>query len=528
MPFPIIDLFAGPGGLAEGFSSLTDEDGDRVFKIKLSIEKDFSAHQTLTLRSFVRQFPRGNLPDEYYLFLQKRISLSELYDLYPHQSGEAANEAWMATLGVTSIDEIDCRISTAIGNDPSWVLIGGPPCQAYSTAGRSRVGGINENDHRVYLYKEYLRIIARHHPAVFVMENVEGLLSARVNDEKVFNWMLRDLCDPASVFGGYNAPEYQIYSLVTDNIRKDSDYLIRAENYGIPQKRHRVILLGVRNDIIVKPDILQPVPQVSLSSVIDMFPKIRSGISRSFSHSTNVIHEDGTIKKKRHYTKMEDSLENWLLLTSTFRNEILKRLGMKAVTINSQFPESTGSDYTQFNSILIEEGHPMAEWYSDCCLKGIIHHHSRSHLVQDLRRYLFAALYTKKNKRFPKMHDYKLFDEELLPDHDNVSSGKFADRFRVQLPEVPATTVTSHISKDGHYFIHYDEIQCRSLSIREAARIQTFPDNYYFCGSQTDQFHQVGNAVPPYLAFKIAQVVNQLFEKDGVHDRAEIPALDYQ
>lgn len=510
MPFPIIDLFAGPGGLAEGFSSLTEADNERVFKIKLSVEKDTHAHETLTLRSFVRQFPFKQLPVEYYKFLRREITIDQLYQAYPAEHREAVSEAWQATLGETPEAEIDFRITENLNGEKNWVLIGGPPCQAYSLAGRSRVGGIHEDDHRVHLYKEYLRIIARHQPAVFVMENVKGLLSAELNGEKIFNKILQDLTQPASIFPEFESASYKIYSLVSENVKNDNDYLIRSEDYGIPQKRHRVILLGIREDIDVKPGTLIPSRKNDLKSVIGKLPLVRSGIYREFSHS-EIIPTDSGLKKKRTYKNLDDSFEEWSERIKKYTDELITSFAAHKINIDlvQHLPEITGSEYFEATDT-IARNHPLYSWYSDEHLNAAVHHSSRGHLTQDLKRYLFAALYTRYFKKFPRMEDYRKFGDDLLPDHENAESGKFNDRFRVQLPDEPATTVTSHISKDGHYFIHYDPSQCRSLTVREAARIQTFPDNYFFSGSRTQQFHQVGNAVPPYLAWQIAGIVHEI------------------
>lgn len=526
MKIPIIDLFAGPGGLGEGFSS-NFKNNERVFDIRLSIEMDENAHKTLELRSFFRKFPLGGRPPLYYEVLKEKdiekrnILKQKLFEKYPRQAQEAKEEAWCAELGSQSLPEevVDLRIQNALKKNKNWLLIGGPPCQAYSLAGRSRVGGIDKGDHRVYLYKEYLRIIAKHQPAVFVMENVKGLLSAKVNGEKVFDWIKKDLQDPSSVFTNIKSSKYRIYSLSTPCqeigsngtpvYSKDQDFLIKAENYGIPQKRHRVIILGVRSDIPFHPGTLERGDEVPLAKVIGDLPPIRSGLSRTYLETQKV---NG--KTKRIYLKEKDSDNRWSELVNSMRKEIISWNGFAKSYSQERVVSpkySVGAEFLQYKTP--SRNNPLYGWFKDKNLNGIVNHESRSHLTQDLMRYMFSSMFALKNKRFPRLHEFEAHDDQLMPDHKNAKSGKFADRFRVQLADEPATTVTSHISKDGHYFIHYDPDQCRSLTVREAARIQTFPDNYLFCGPRTAQYHQVGNAVPPFLAKQISDVVLEILKK---------------
>ena len=151
-------------------------------------------------------------------------------------------------------------------------------------------------------------------------------------------------------------------------------------------------------------------------------------------------------------------------------------------------------------------------------------------MASDLARYLFAATFAHSQGYSPRLDT---FPPKLLPDHLNVQFRNevevipFKDRFRVQCKDEPATTVVAHIAKDGHYYIHYDPSQCRSLTVREAARLQTFPDNYFFVGTRTEQYTQVGNAVPPLLAHKLAKIVRSLLnemnrkKRRPVHDRMD-------
>lgn len=519
MAIPVIDIFAGPGGLGEGFCSLLNEEGQRVFKISLSIEKEPDAHNTLTLRSFFRQFEPGRVPLEYYNFIKGILSLEELYKTYPNQAHAAKNEAWLAELGISknavSNKEVDKKIKNALDENKNWLLIGGPPCQAYSVVGRVRRKEtvLDENkDERVGLYKQYLRILAVHNPAVFVMENVKGLLSAETKESSVFSKILKDLSDPVTTYiADFSqngtplvCPGYKIFSIVKevmdfdgdDNpIFKQKDFVINAEKFGIPQTRHRVIIVGIRRDIDFIPGILTQMEEINISRVLNGLPRLRSGLTKSDDDNEvwkNTIKE---IQKRGKLTGIEQEI----------KDEILRQLDQIKI------PHcGTGNNYIPNNNINVNY---RADWFLDINLDGVCNHKSTGHMGSDLHRYFFASCFGKVKGFSPKLED---FPPALLPDHGNVKQGvedkKFSDRFRVQLSNKPSKTITSHISKDGHYYIHPDPTQCRSFTVREAARIQTFPDNYYFCGSTTSQFNQVGNAVPPLLANKIAEIVFPIFQ----------------
>ncbi|MBK7376914.1 MAG: DNA cytosine methyltransferase [Chitinophagaceae bacterium] len=508
---PIIDLFAGPGGLGEGFTSVVNDKNERFFKIVLSIERDEFAHKTLTLRSFLRQFPVNQFPPEYYQFVRGEIKeVEDLYKLYPEQANAAKYEAWRFSLGdQKDHEQIDKRIRESRKGERNFLLIGGPPCQAYSLVGRARrqeKEGLNKEDERVYLFREYYRILAKHQPAVFIMENVKGLLSSKVENESIFKELLNDLRNPVESYrklhGENKIPKskygYKIFSLVKRPNKKNffteefrpSDFIIRAEKYGIPQTRHRVILLGIREDITLEPNILIPAEkQISVQDVLAGLPALRSGLS-----------------------KEKDGKQEWKAALESLRSPGLKKQidevvwnKMMQVIDNISIPrKDRGNLYVDFDASV----NYRPEWYLDKMLKGVANHEARGHMRNDLWRYLFVSCFGKIKGRSPKLED---FPSLLLPNHKNVKTGDFVKRFMVQLPGEPCKTITSHISKDGHAYIYADPLQCRSFTVREAARIQTFPDNYFFCGPRTEQYKQVGNAVPPLLAKQIASIISKIF-----------------
>ena len=215
--YPLIDLFAGPGGLGEGFASVQGERDERRFRSAISIEKDEIAHQTLQLRHFFHAFKEGEAPDAYYDYLHGAITKEELFCKYKQEAKEAEKSARKITLGEHCHSDVRKLICSKLNGHRKWVLVGGPPCQAYSLVGRSRMMGAPgfEKDERHRLYREYLRVLYDHHPPVFVMENVKGLLSATVRGKSTINQIISDLKNPGRALGNGKDPEYRLYDLTS-------------------------------------------------------------------------------------------------------------------------------------------------------------------------------------------------------------------------------------------------------------------------------------------------------------------------
>jgi DNA (cytosine-5)-methyltransferase 1 len=500
-PISVVDLFAGPGGLAEGFASLENSVGPR-FRIALSVENEASAFRTLRLRSFFRQFA-GKAPKDYYDYVAGRIPLADLQRNHPRQWMSACEETQQLELGAAGTNAIldpllDGVVQSANGLS---VLVGGPPCQAYSLVGRARNRGVSgyvaSEDQRHFLYREYIRILGRLKPAVFVMENVKGILSSSVDGNPIFDRVLTDL----RAAGGRD-DSYRLVQMAPGG--SASGFVLKSEAYGIPQARHRVIILGVRSDIANRLSGielgLEPLEETpTVASVLDDMPLLRSGLSRG-----------------------GDSGERWALIASdavSAAAEACRRMTGPAVELSKRLNAVAGEIRKHgakrprgSSAVTAPRDARLADWLSDPQLRALPNNETRGHMPADLARYAFVAAFAARWKRSPRASE---FPPELAPAHGNWHSGKFVDRFRAQRWDAPSSTITSHISKDGHYFIHPDPVQCRSLTVREAARLQTFPDNYFFEGKRTAQFVQVGNAVPPLLARQIAGVVARIIDSAG-------------
>lgn len=445
-----IDLFAGCGGLSEGFKQAG-------FNVIAQVEMDKWACETLKTRYLyhhLKEIRKGYL---YQKLLRGEIGRNDILDRFPDIDKSIAHVVIQAEFGEEKFDEILKRIdaSRKFHNAQRFnVVIGGPPCQPYSLAGRSRDPDRMMLDGRHFLYEYYLKILQSLQPDFFVFENVLGLITAKAKGEEMFLRMLDD-------FRNIN-PSYEIAPSFDEYSSNPRQYLLDSAKYGVPQKRRRVVFIGYRKSLLLKK-----------SDVKNVFKGILESKAPEYAGYT-----------------VTDAIGDLPALTP-----------------------GKGSD-GWFREYYREAITPYQEKMRRNS-PGILSHRARTHMKSDLERYRFFIEHRLNGDKAATLTDLIRERPDLTPAHNHLD--KFLDRFKVQWWYQPSSTITAHICKDGHYYIHPDISQCRSFTVREAARCQSFPDNFKFEGPRTEQFRQVGNAVPPLLARTIAQHIlrelKQIYEE---------------
>ncbi len=397
--YPVVDIFAGPGGLGEGFASVLSYDNCRRFDSILSIENEKYSYQTLLLRHFLRCFDPGEEPEEYYQYLSGELTIDEIYSRYSKHHAEAKCKVQQISLHENNHELVRQIIESRLAGNKYWVLVGGPPCQAYSLAGRSRMKG-NENfelDERHFLYKEYLNILSDHKPPVFVMENVKGLLSAKVGDNSTIQMIIDDLnCPEAALNRPISGFRYRLYSL-TNSESSDSSidprrFLVKAEQFGVPQARHRIFIVGVRSDLCITPQTLVPQDPPTVLQTIGNLPSIRSGLSRgkdSASQWQRKVKKLAELNLKNLLREVSNSVDIALSISKLANYEGLPK--ERFSTIYPRLPES------EHASILNMFDHRLG------VLDG---HEARAHMPSDLWRYMYAATFAEKNDKSPKLQEF--------------------------------------------------------------------------------------------------------------------------
>jgi len=448
--FFAIDLFAGCGGLSEGFKRAG-------FNIVTQIEMDKWACETLKTRHLFYKLKEKKHREIYNKYLRDECSRNDILKRNPDIEKSINNSVVKATFGQDKFIDVINKIEKNKdyhGINHIHVLLGGPPCQPYSLVGRARDPHRMEKDSRHFLYKYYLRILEYLQPDFFVYENVPGLFTARAQGKEIFVKILKDF---SSLI-----PPYEITPPLTKIYRDPCSYILNSADFGIPQSRKRLFLIGYRKSLESNPPVIK-----ELFTVLQK--KARNNRDREgFLTVDDAIGDLPAIKPG-------EGKDEWFGFYD-------KRKKLKSYQIKMRK-----------DSV------------------GILNHKARKHMKSDLERYKFFIEYHKSGNGAATLKTLKQKSPSLLPQHKNLTS--FIDRFKVQWWNQPSSTITAHISKDGHYYIHPDIAQCRSFTVREAARCQSFPDNYKFEGPRTAQFKQVGNAVPPLLAHEIARVILKELKK---------------
>ena len=397
--YTFIDLFAGCGGLSEGFYKCG-------YKALLHLEIDSVACETLKTRM------------RYYGYDNKEIDDAVL-------CADITDENIIA--------KIDNRVKETVD-----IIIGGPPCQAFSSVGRAQSPDSMNNDPRNYLFENYLKILNHVKPKMFIFENVKGILTAKPKGVKIFERIIREMSET--------------YNVVDDA----GVILLNAADYGVPQIRERVILIGVRKDI----------DYINVN-------QIYSDIRKTNSNDDENLPDYFTVK---------DAIAD---LPKLLPGESANKVIAESKNTKNAYLEKISNDSSL-----------------------VYNHEARKHNAQDIERY--RILSSHKNWQLKDL-------QNVRPDLVHHDPKHFGNRYTVQEWDKPGKTVVAHLYKDGNLFIHPDPEQARTFTVREAARIQSFPDDFVFEGSRTQQYKQVGNAVPPLMAEAFAKTLKNYLDKIREH-----------
>lgn len=397
--YTFVDLFAGCGGLSEGFLKAG-------FKGLCHVDFDKFACSTLSNR----------LKD--YNISDKEITKTVLHrDLTKHS---------------TVNDILNCAKDIKVD-----LLIGGPPCQAFSIVGRAQDPNSMQNDSRNYLYKHYVEILEKLNPNIFVFENVLGLLSSQPNGQKIFPLIVKEFKKR-----GYNVCE------------KPEIIVLNSVHYGVPQIRKRVILIGIKDEF-----------KINVEDIYQLIEK------------THYAPGEETFSGLNKYRTVKDAISD------------LPALGPCSGQEEIEFPSINENEYVKIMKLNS---------------KGKLYNHvARKHNELDRERYKLLS-----------ENGWQLQDlNKIRPDLVHYDPKHFINRYTVQEFDKPGRTIVAHLSKDGNLFIHPDSNQARTFTVREAARVQSFPDDFKFLGTRTHQYKQVGNAVPPLMSYQIAKAIKQILGK---------------